>query len=58
MLRTFNCGIGMIVVVAADDAVDVAASLTAHGEAVSRLGMIVAAEGPAHVIGRGELDLA
>ena len=58
MLRTFNCGIGMIVVVAADAAVDVTASLTASGETVTRLGEIVAAEGAAHVIGDGELDLA
>ncbi len=40
MLRTFNCGIGMIVVVAADDAKKVAASLKRSGEQVVRLGGI------------------
>ena len=40
MLRTFNCGIGMIVVVAAKDAKKVAASLKRSGETVVTLGTI------------------
>jgi phosphoribosylformylglycinamidine cyclo-ligase len=40
MLRTFNCGIGMIVVVAEKDARKVAASLKRSGENVVTLGMI------------------
>jgi phosphoribosylformylglycinamidine cyclo-ligase len=40
MLRTFNCGVGMIAVVAADDAKRVAASLRRSGETVVTLGMI------------------
>jgi phosphoribosylformylglycinamidine cyclo-ligase len=40
MLRTFNCGIGMIVVVAAKDAKKVAASLRRSGETVVALGTI------------------
>jgi phosphoribosylformylglycinamidine cyclo-ligase len=40
MLRTFNCGIGMIVVVAAKDAKRVAASLKKSGESVVTLGTI------------------
>jgi phosphoribosylformylglycinamidine cyclo-ligase len=40
MLRTFNCGIGMIVVVAAKDAKKVAASLKKSGETVVTLGTI------------------
>ena len=41
MHRVFNCGIGMIVVVAADDAVRAATLLTAAGETVFRVGSVV-----------------
>ena len=40
MLRTFNCGIGMIAVVAENDATRVAASLKRSGETVVTLGTI------------------
>jgi phosphoribosylformylglycinamidine cyclo-ligase len=40
MLRTFNCGLGMIVVVAADDAAHVTEQLTAAGETVTRIGAL------------------
>ena len=40
MLRTFNCGLGMIVVVAKDDAARVAHALTETGETVSEIGVI------------------
>ena len=43
MLRTFNCGVGMIVVVAPDDAKRVAASLEAQGETVMHIGKLVEA---------------
>ncbi|TDQ78581.1 phosphoribosylformylglycinamidine cyclo-ligase [Dongia mobilis] len=42
MARTFNCGIGMVVVAAADDAAQIAKTLRAHGETVSEIGRIVA----------------
>lgn len=42
MLRTFNCGIGMIVVVAPDAAAAVTARLQAAGETVHAIGRIVA----------------
>jgi len=46
MLRTFNCGIGMTVIVAAEDADRAIALLAAEGEQVSRIGVIRArAEG-------------
>jgi phosphoribosylformylglycinamidine cyclo-ligase len=47
LVRTFNCGIGMIAVVAPDDAERVAAALTAAGESVVRFGeMVTDPEGP------------
>ena len=47
MLRTFNCGIGMIVVVSADAAEMVSQSLREHGERVVQLGEIIARKGEA-----------
>ncbi|MBU4613056.1 phosphoribosylformylglycinamidine cyclo-ligase [Achromobacter sp. GG226] len=41
MHRVFNCGIGMVLVVAADQADAVAATLAAAGERVQRIGEIV-----------------
>jgi len=52
LLKTFNCGIGMILVVAEDRAGALADLLTAQGEAVSRIGRVVPGEG---VIYRGQL---
>lgn len=45
LLKTFNCGIGMIVVVAADRADEIAALLAAEGETVTRIGEVIAGEG-------------
>lgn len=44
MARTFNCGIGMVAVVAADQADAVAAELEAAGETVHRIGAIDAGQ--------------
>ena len=44
MLRTFNCGVGMILLAAPDDADAVSQALRAEGETVTRLGMVVSRE--------------
>ncbi|MCK4742422.1 MAG: phosphoribosylformylglycinamidine cyclo-ligase [Sulfuriflexus sp.] len=44
MLRTFNCGIGMVVCVAADDAEKAMAVITEQGEQVVQIGEIVAGD--------------
>jgi len=49
MLRVFNCGIGMVLVVAPDHAADATALLEQHGETVHRIGVLEAAEGAAGV---------
>lgn len=45
LLKTFNCGIGLIAVVAPDRAADIAALLTEAGETVTRLGSVTAGQG-------------
>ncbi|MBN8873622.1 MAG: phosphoribosylformylglycinamidine cyclo-ligase [Rhodospirillales bacterium] len=47
MLRVFNCGVGMVVVVAAADAEAATALLQEAGETVSRIGTIEAGSGAA-----------
>lgn len=49
MRRTFNCGIGMVVIIAAADAERAAAFLTAQGETVYRLGEVVTTDKAPHV---------
>jgi len=49
MRRTFNCGIGMVVIVAPGDAERAAGFLTAQGETVYRLGEVVGTDAVPHV---------
>jgi phosphoribosylformylglycinamidine cyclo-ligase len=56
MLRTFNCGIGMIVVVSEAEAAAVSAILQSEGESVVPLGRLVHRDGEA-VLFNGELAL-
>jgi len=58
MLRTFNCGIGMIVVVEARAADQVAAILKREGESVVHLGeLVAAAKGKPRVTYTGRLNI-
>jgi phosphoribosylformylglycinamidine cyclo-ligase len=57
MLRTFNCGIGMVAVTAPEQADAVARVLEREGEKLSRLGEVVEAAAGPRVSYRGSLSL-
>ena len=56
MLRAFNCGVGMAVVVPVDREEEVADAFAAAGETVIRLGVIEPGTGAAHVVYDGAAD--
>ncbi|MGO6673970.1 phosphoribosylformylglycinamidine cyclo-ligase [Rhizobium leguminosarum] len=58
MLRTFNCGVGMIAVVAGENVATVSAALEAEGETVITLGRMIARdEGAAGTVYKGTLAI-
>ena len=58
LLRTFNCGIGMIAVVESGSAEAVTRVLTDAGECVAALGEVIPAQGEHRVVYNGHLDLS
>jgi phosphoribosylformylglycinamidine cyclo-ligase len=56
MARTFNCGIGMVVIVPADKAGDALALLTEKGEMVTRIGTVVPRDAAAHRVAISGLE--
>ncbi|WP_296585103.1 phosphoribosylformylglycinamidine cyclo-ligase [Xanthobacter sp.] len=56
MLRAFNCGVGMAVVVPVEREEEVADAFAASGETVIRLGVIEPGTGAAHVVYDGAAD--
>ncbi len=57
LLRTFNCGIGMVVIVRPDAVEQVTEILAANGETIIVLGEVVPAAGQHRVVYNGHLDL-
>jgi phosphoribosylformylglycinamidine cyclo-ligase len=57
MLRTFNCGVGMIAITADKDAGAVTAALADAGETAYTIGRVVRASGEPLVVHDGKLDL-
>jgi phosphoribosylformylglycinamidine cyclo-ligase len=58
LLRTFNCGVGMIAIVDADAVEAVSDMLAEGGESVTLLGEVIPAAGEHRVVYNGHLDLS
>ena len=54
-LKTFNMGVGMVLIVESDKASDVEAVLAAQGEKTYRIGQIIPGEGVVTYTGEGQL---
>jgi phosphoribosylformylglycinamidine cyclo-ligase len=57
LLRTFNCGVGMIAIVKSDAIEEATDILTESGESVALLGEVIQAAGEHRVVYNGHLDL-
>jgi phosphoribosylformylglycinamidine cyclo-ligase len=57
MLRTFNCGIGMVAVVSPDRADEAARILSGAGERIYRLGRLIPGKGEPRVHYRGRSSI-
>jgi phosphoribosylformylglycinamidine cyclo-ligase len=53
MLRTFNCGIGMVAIVGRNSVSEVVGLLSAEGETVTEIGAIEAGDGAPEVVVEG-----
>ena len=58
LLRTFNCGVGMVAVVKADAVDAISGILADAGEGVTLLGEVIPAQGEHRVVYNGHLDLS
>jgi phosphoribosylformylglycinamidine cyclo-ligase len=58
LLRTFNCGVGMIAIVEPGAVKEVTDIFTQGGETVTHLGEVIDASGDHRVVYNGHLDLA
>ncbi len=58
LLRTFNCGIGMVAIVKPDAVQQVMDTFRDAGETVTLLGEVIATDGVPRVVSDGHLDLA
>lgn len=57
MLRTFNCGLGLMVIVAQDKADAAVAAFNANGESARVVGQLIKGDGEGKVVYRGALKL-
>jgi phosphoribosylformylglycinamidine cyclo-ligase len=57
MLRTFNCGVGLVAIVAPERADDALAAFNANGETATKIGRLVAGDGESKAVYRGTLKL-
>ena len=58
LLRTFNCGVGMVAIVKSEAVQQVMDVLREAGETVTLLGDVIATDGEPRVVYDGHLDLS